>query len=175
MKKLLTELLPISAVSAIISLMLTYVVFYSWGSDGYSEGELLLALMVPSLIFLLICTIVNSILLRRYRLATLEENQTPIKWGTVFFITTIANIAFAWVFDALYDSIDQSLAAEVGNAMGQLLVNEGAKVTEANLYQGLSVFVQSLFGNILGILVGCFIAAFITRNSGANKRVESIM
>lgn len=163
MKNLFVNLLPASIISSLFSLGICYIFLYRWTQDGFTESEIIISLFYTIPIFLIICTVVNTLFLRRFFKETdfLAESQLT-HWFALFIFISFTTIIISFSLDYLYFNVDNVLFDNYTKSLVEVLSEEENDST-LNDFKSSNFFIQTIFQNIFAIIVASFISTMVTK------------
>jgi heme/copper-type cytochrome/quinol oxidase subunit 2 len=163
MKNLLINLLPASIISSLISLALCYIFLYRWSQDGFSESEIIISLFFTIPVFLIVCTVIDVLFLRKFLKDTILSEETRFThWFVLFIFVTLTTIIISLLLDFLYFNVDNLLFEKYTKGLVDALSEEENDSTLEDL-KNSTFFVQTIFQNIFGIIVATLISTLITK------------
>ena len=156
MIKNLKDIGLIAAFSAIIPLLLCYLLLFSYNSNKISNTEALAMLFLPGLIFFVTVGVISFFLIRRYRSIKVEDNLPQLTWGKLFGLLLLFVIVFVFIFDYAVYLIVPDPFKNLGNALDRILSTQGENLDNDTSLSSLTFFVQGIFQNFLAILFALF-------------------
>jgi len=162
MKNLLINLLPASIISSFVSLGLCYIFLYRWSYDGFSESEIIISLFFTIPVFLVVCTVIDILFMRRFLKDTIDSEEAQFtRWFVLFIFSTLTTIIISLFLDFLYSNIDNVLFENYTKGLVDVLSEENDSSLED--FENSNFFVQTIFQNIFGITVATLISTLNTK------------
>lgn len=159
-RKYFLDVMIVLLCSSIFSLLFCYIIIFQFYSNGFSESELYMLLLIPLIIFSIIFPVVGVIIVKILGIRELPiEVPNKILW---FIILLCFSLITVGSFDYLVYLINTKTFYNLGKAFDSFAGSENAEDSMA-MYP---FFVQGILQNSVGLLFGNIILTnFFKKNA----------